>query len=221
MGVEVAQLVLEYLKVLVWPAVAVWVALRYRRHLDRLIERITTETEEVEAKFLGLSAKFRKQITRNAQGTSKTGSTRLDERTSQTAVLAAEQVRLLADIFFSRPLTDRQAAAREVQQLAPLLRLEDVFALADSSLPGEHVAAGIALREHILKTPSLAEQNDVIEALKRGLSDPLSRVRYRFVRAAAATQGLLQAFRDSLERIAKEDNDAAVRQEAAKVLDAG
>lgn len=46
MGIAIAKLVLEYVKALVWPAVAVWIAVRYRKHLDRFFERVTSETEE-------------------------------------------------------------------------------------------------------------------------------------------------------------------------------
>jgi len=220
-SIEVARLVLEYLKVLVWPAVGVWVAIRYRKHLDRLFERITSETEEVEAKFLGLSAKFRKQITQIAAAASGTAAGQDETSGTHVATLALEQVRLLADVFFSKPLQERQAAAREVQQLSPLVPLDAILKLIDSSLPGERVAAGIALREQLLANVALAKDQNVTAAITRGLADPLSRVRFRFVRAAAASPSLLATLRVPLENLAREDSDAAVREEAVRSLQTG
>lgn len=167
-----------------------------------------------------MSAKFRKQIKEIAE-TAPSHSARAGKGIAHAAALALDQVRLLADVFFSKPLKSRQAAAREVQQLAPLLTVADLISLSESPLPGERVAAGIAIREHMIQRPALAEDQDVIAAIERGLADPLSRVRYRFVRAAAAAPVLLTRFRQIIETIARDDSDVVVREEAARFIPAG
>jgi hypothetical protein len=133
-ALEVAKLILEYVKALVWPVVALYVTLRYRRYLDRLLDRFSSEATEVEAKFLGVSARLFQQISDTQAAEKSTSLASVDGRSAQPAgvrsssksstslaspatVVALDQVRVLADIFFSKPFKDRQAAAREVQQL--------------------------------------------------------------------------------------------------------
>lgn len=55
---EVAALVLEYIKVLAWPALVLTLGLQFRNQLARLLDRVATETEELSAPG-GLTVKFR------------------------------------------------------------------------------------------------------------------------------------------------------------------
>jgi hypothetical protein len=216
--VEIAKLVLEYLKVLAWPALIAWLALRYKTHIERLLTRFTDESEEIEAKFLGLSAKFRKQITDIAESPVDSSQSRID--ISRASALARDQIRVLADVFFSKPHKRRVEAATEIQELSRLLTLNDIVELASSPIAGERVAAGIALREHLKHERSAAERIEVHEALARGLSDPQPRVRYRFIRAAGVHPELIQRSRERLANIARADEDEVVRDEAVRVLGA-
>jgi hypothetical protein len=236
-AIEVAKLILEYIKVLVWPAVALYVTLRYRRYFERFLDRFSSEATEVEAKFLGVSARLFQQIS-NGQVPEKSANPAAgdatsaqpssvqmpaDTSTSQASpatVVALDQVRVLADIFFSKPFKDRQAAAHEVQQYARLLRLSDILALATSPLPGERVAGGIAIREYLRSNKFANRSPEILSAIANGLRDPLGRVRYRFVRAAAEAPEVMANLRDHLEAIAASDGDAEVKKEAARVLGA-
>ena len=44
-----ANLVLEYLRVLIWPLLVILLLMRFRRQLDTLVDRITSESENLEA----------------------------------------------------------------------------------------------------------------------------------------------------------------------------
>src|ERR1051325_6730291 len=54
---HIANLILEYIKVLAWPVLTAFVLWRYRSPIERLIERIVSESEELEG--LGFKTKFR------------------------------------------------------------------------------------------------------------------------------------------------------------------
>ena len=54
---EIARLVLEYLKVLVWPVTVLVVLWRYRRELDTFLHRLVSESSEIEG--FGIKAKLR------------------------------------------------------------------------------------------------------------------------------------------------------------------
>ena len=129
-----------------------------------------------------------------------------------------QKIQQLAHAFFTKPLEDRQIAAKEVQQLSRLLTVEQTLELSVSSAPGERLAAGIILRDKLDLDYALSRRADIHEAIRRGLMDPESRVRYRYIRAAEVQQGLTHSAKDLLQHIAATDKDPVVKEEARRVL---
>ena len=152
---DIAKLVLGYIDVLAWPSVALYMALRYHRHINRLFRRLSDETEELEAKYFGITAKFHKRFTDLADSPSITDPTARQAIRDQLGSLAEDQFRLLAETLGSSGLKERKIAALEVRALAGALSIDSVITFSGSVLHGERAGAGIALGEHLLLRPDL------------------------------------------------------------------
>jgi hypothetical protein len=215
---EIAALVLEYIKVLIWPLVALILVWRYKQQLDLFVKRLTEETEEISSSLLGLTAKFRKEVTKVSAGLSGDNQSMKEDLDKAVREFAKAQFRLLGSTFFNQPLSVRRQVAKEVAELSKELSLEDLLEFAQSALPGERVGAGIGLRKRLMVSGELAQDERVSEALARGLLDSNSRVRYRFVDAISENRKLVLRFRDELRELAAHDNNKAVRSKAKDAL---
>jgi hypothetical protein len=131
---------------------------------------------------------------------------------------AENRLRVLGREFFKADYAGRQLAAKLVSKMATQVPLDRVLLLTDSALPGERVAAGIALASHIAQDSAIASQDNVKLAIARGLDDSRSRVRYRYVALIAEVPQLIFSFRSALEDLLNEDSNEAVRQIAARIL---
>lgn len=124
---------------------------------------------------------------------------------------AENELRLLARDFFRADYDGRQKSANRVTRLATEVPLDRVLLMSDSALPGERVAAGIALTSHVRKDPAIASYDAVHRAIERGLDDSRSRVRYRFVELVDQLPGLILRFRSKLQVLLREESNEAVR----------
>lgn len=131
---------------------------------------------------------------------------------------AENHLRLLAREFFNGDYEARKMAGTLVSKVAPQVPLDRVLLMSDSALPGERVAAGIALTSHIEKDSGIANQSNVKVAIARGLDDSRSRVRYRYVELIAKVPELIPAFRSALEDLIHEDTNEAIRDLAERAL---
>jgi hypothetical protein len=131
------------------------------------------------------------------------------------------QLRLLAREFFRAGYDGRQKAASRVKTLATKVPLDRVLLMSDSALPGERVAAGIALTSHIRKVPAIASHDAVVQAIERGLDDSRSRVRYRFVELIDQVPELIVRFHSTLQALLGEESNEAVRTRIESTLSHG
>lgn len=131
---------------------------------------------------------------------------------------AEKQLRLLAREFFKADFEGRQNAARLISEMATQVPLDRVLLMSDSALPGERVAAGIALASHIEKDSAIASQSSVKLAITHGLDDSRSRVRFRYVQLIAKVPQLIPVFRSALEALTVEDFNEPIRVLAASAL---
>ncbi len=128
------------------------------------------------------------------------------------------QLRLLAREFFKADYEGRKLAGTLVSNMATQVPLHRVLLMSDSALPGERVAAGIALASHIEKDSAIANQSNVKLAIAHGLDDSRSRVRYRYVQLIAKVPELIPTFHSALEDLIHDDTNEAVRDLAERVL---
>lgn len=214
---EYMRLILEGLTVLAWPAVVIFILSRYENYFAILLRRISEESEEFSSNWF--SVKFRKDLQeiRDAIPPENTDLQKKVERMQQQ--LSVQQFIELAPQFFSAPLTMRIHLAEIIESLAPFLELPIILEFASSSERGERAASGIALKQHILTNQNIEKQPRVLEALKRGISDQYSRVRYRYIEAIGASKTLTESFAQDLENILKQDKSPGVREEARRVLE--
>jgi len=137
---------------------------------------------------------------------------------SEPLSAAEDEMRILAREFFKAGYEGRQKAVDEIALLAPQVPLDRILLMSDSALPGERVAAAIALATHIAKSAPIATRPDVKSAIARGLDDSRSRVRFRYVELIAKVPHLIMSFRATLRELVSDDSNEAVRQIAAKAL---
>jgi hypothetical protein len=199
-----------------------YIAIRYRKSFDRLVERFCEETEEISSTSLGITAKFSKAAEHISKISEKLPE---DQKEAKTALnntrreLIEGQMKELAKGFFRLGLEGRMRTAKLVYDLAPKVDLEFVLRLAKSERPGERVAAGICLEAMLNVDDALLTNEMVSEALGKGIEDVYSRVRYRYIDAIASRDELISRFQKQLRKIAKADENDEVRGLAHSVLD--
>jgi len=220
---EIAQIVLEYLKVvlefvsfLAWPAVVLIVLLHYENYISRFLKRVSEETEEISTSLFTLKLRERMQEIGDAIPANEKD---LKERVkSVEQELAIQQFIEVAPQFFTEPLSTRIHLVKIIEDLALSLKLSTILRFASSNQKGERVGAGIALRQHILANADIVKSQDVVDALRLGIRDEYSRVRYRYIEAIGANKSLSLQFIQELRRMAKEDKSPGVREQATRVL---
>ena len=135
-----------------------------------------------------------------------------------TRELAIDEFRRISSLLVGAPHAVRVRAANELMNLAPLLGLEELYDLAESSHPGERVGAAIGLGVYARESISDSDDAQVRSALHGLLVDHFSRVRYRAVKAVDGHSELTSALRPELRRLADNDPNEFVRDTARKVL---
>jgi hypothetical protein len=133
--------------------------------------------------------------------------------------VARSRIQSIAEMFTEGNLKARQLAAQEVERLATALSIPVVLELSVSKAVGERVAAGIALREHLLINPLLVDDAKVVNAVRLRLQDDHPRVRYRFVRAVTTHATLAMQTVDILRWIQTTERDKALRAAAVEALE--
>lgn len=220
---DIANLVLEFLKALIWPSILLLIAIRYRRPLDRLITRFCEETEEITSKSLGITAKFRSAVDNLSEISRKLPE---DQQEVRAAIddtrrdLIQNQIRELSKNFFRLGFSGRGKTANLIYNLATEVDLDFVLQLSKSESPGERVASGVCIKALLTEGDTLIRDERVTDALRAGIQDVYSRVRYRYVKAIVSQDELISRFQRQLFKIAKSDDNEAVRDLAQTVLDA-
>lgn len=131
---------------------------------------------------------------------------------------AKEQFRLLCKNFYSQPIDVRNKTAEQISEIAKEIELNDVLDFWRSSSPGEKVGAAVAIGTHLTISRKNHEDKMIINALRDGLSDSHSRVRYRVIEALGKSEKLVNHFRTELTDISIHDKNSGVRDKAKEVL---
>jgi len=209
---ELARLILDYLQVLIWPALLLVLLWKYRDTLDVLADRLK-EADEVGA--WGLTWKVRHQL---AELSASLPAEARNQLNKQVAGIALDELRVLARDLETKPLAERRRAAQAVKQLAPEIPLEIVPDLTESPFSGERAAAAIVLSYHLRADQSAYKHPKLRGMLKRGLQDPDSRVRYRYAELLQRHPSLAGEFKGMLEEITKSERNRAVFKAARQAL---
>jgi transposase len=218
---DVARLVLDYFEALVWPALVIFVLVRFRRGIASFIGRIAGESREFSASGFGLAinAKFQEQLATLAEQSETADPGELRESVKRTARdFSRDQFRRLVAAFTELPLAERQEAAKEIGRLAPSIELDELLDFARSFHSGERLGAAIGLRVHMQRSGVTQGDERVASALGELLNDRSSFVRYRAAEAVRAMPQLVPKFEDDLNALAKRDPNSYVRDIARKAL---
>jgi hypothetical protein len=123
--------------------------------------------------------------------------------------------------FDAGDVRTREATARQIKRMAPLLTVAQVLDLSQSRAVAERVAAAIALGVH-LGDPNDARRDRRIElALRTLLSDPASSlIRYRAAQAFRNSPAFVPAYESELRTLAESDENSYVREMATNALNA-
>jgi len=222
-------MVLDYIRVLIWPVAVLVVVFRFRGGIANLVQRVLGESQELSASGFGLgitakfsetAAKFNETVA-NLEDAENVDAAGLNESIKQAAhEMSLDQFRALTATFSLLPIQLRRDVATEIADFAGTMDLEDLLVFAESPQTGERVGAAIGLRVHVERSDEARRNPAVLAAIDALLEDRSSLVRYRAAEAVRAVPELLLDFRDELTTIAKTDRNADVRQMAHKALDA-
>jgi len=219
---KIAEIILEYIKAFIWPCLILFIALRYRNSFDRLVERFCEETEEISSSTLGITAKFSK-VADDISKISK--ELPPDQQQAKAALIDTRkeilqnQILELSKDFMVLGIHGRQRTARTVYDLATEVDLYFILGLAASESPGERVASGICLEVRLNIDDTLLSNDKVSQALRKGLKDAYSRVRYRYVHAVISRDELISRYQNELRKISITDSNNAVRDLAQRSFD--
>lgn len=220
---ETAELILEYVKALVWPAVFLFVLFRFRESIKQLVDRVIRESGEISGSGFGVQGSVRFVHDRMNDLADKLDTAdappEVRESVKRTAVdLARDEFRALSSNFYGAPVEARREAARAISHVATSLPVEDLLDFARSPVFGERVGAAIALGERARVSRDVCGDAKVRSAVGELLDDENSRVRYRAVEAAAACRGLLDSWRGRLQEMGEDDSNRDVRTRARQIL---
>lgn len=215
---SISQTVLEYLKVLIWPLFILILILIFKRQIKRLFDRIINESDEISSSILGLNAKFRRDVTNLAtdSDTPQELKNKIENTLKQNNI---DEFKLLSSYFFTKPFQARKQAAAEIYKLAQNLTIDDLLSHISSPLAGERVGAFVGIKSHIDNFPSLAKDERISDAIRIGLDDGYSRVRYRVVQTISSSNYLMRMFGNELESILQEENNKPVKNEINNILE--
>jgi HEAT repeat protein len=217
---ETAELILEYVKALVWPAVFLFLLFRFRGSIKQLVDRVVDRSTEISGSAFGFQGSVRLHD-RMADLAQKTADASPDVREAvkdTAADLIRDEFRALSSNFYGAPLQGRQEAARAISHIATSVELDDLLEFARSPVFGERCGAAIALGEQARVNRAVCDNPEVKAAVGDLLGDENSRVRYRAVEAAGACPGLLNDSRARLQAMADGDTNGDVRKRARQML---
>jgi HEAT repeat protein len=222
--VDWAQLVLDYIRVLIWPALVVVLAIHFRRGIGDFLGRIAGESQEFSASAsgfgVGFTAKFQKQLETLAEQSETAGATELKESVQRVAKeFNRDQFRALTANFTDLSTAQRQQAVRELARLTESMELGEILGFTHSPHAGERVGAAVALGALLERSAEAADDQAVIEAIQRLLADRSSFVRYRAVEALLGSPTLTSHFESELRRLARTERNSQVRALARRALE--
>lgn len=218
---KTAELVLDYLQALVWPAIFVFAVIYLRQPIKRLAERLTAESGELTADVFGVqfSAKFHEKLEDIVESSETAGAPELRQSVKQVAAeLARDEFKALAWNFVAAPIAVRHQAARQMKRVALNLTLEELLEFAASASLGERIGAAIGLSAKMESSPKVCAEAHVRTAIARLLDDSNSRVRYRAAEAIQACPEILEEVESQLRNVADEDPNPEVRARARRTL---
>lgn len=212
----IANLLLEYLKVLIWPFLILYILTKYEKYIHILFKRVAEESKEISSDIFGLNVKFWKDVS-NVSKEAPTESTKesLKRIVSQ---FPKDKFKLLSNNFFGKSIQIRIKTAEEISDLAKDMELKDILQFWQSSLPGERVSAAIGIGTHIKFHKNTEKDNKVLIALKEGFTDTYSKVRFRIVETIGKSEYLVNNFKVELSTVATHDENHVVRNKANEIL---
>jgi hypothetical protein len=219
--VEVARLVLDYVQALIWPALVVFVVVRFRRPVGQFLGRIAGESQEFSAAGFGLeiTARFQERLATLAEQSETADPAELRESVKDAArEFGHDQFRVLTSNFLKLPLRTRQEVAREIANVARTMELDDILQFARSPRGGERLGAAIGLRVHLQRFEPTQRDPRLRATIRDLIGDRFSLVRYRGAEALRAAPQLASELADDLSGLAESDDNLDVRDMARKAL---
>ena len=218
---DVAELVLDYLRALIWPALVVVVLVRFRRGISGFLERIAGESQEFSASGfgLGVTAKFQERLENLAEQSKTADPEELRASVRRTARdFGRDQFQGLAVDFAELSVAGRRHAAAALADVAEGVEVRDLVEFAHSANTGERAGAAIGLGARLQREQEPRDDPAVIAALRGLLRDRSSLVRYRAVEAVRGVPQLAPTFEGELRSLAQTDRNKQVREIARRAL---
>lgn len=216
---SIAQLVLEYLKILLWPIVLITILLFNKKKIKNLIKHFTEDTDEISlrlANIFELSAKYKKDLEEFSNNTKET-----PEIESQIESLkigfSESHYRVLCSYFNDVSINIRRQIAEQVALLSYELPLDKMLKYVESPFTGERIGAGILLGEYF-KRNHYKDNEQLRDSILLGLTDVNSRVRFRFVEAIGNNVDLMKEFFGIIKEMSISDENNPIRKKCSRLI---
>ncbi len=214
-GTTDGELILEYIKVLLWPSIIFILIIFFREKIIALFDKIL-QSGEISTPLLSFKDKLRDDMIKLVdESTDSETRSAINSKIKQSYI---DEFRIYSSYFFTKPLNVRNQAASEIFTLVQNLDIDDIIPFASSPLAGERVGAFIGIKSKLINFPNLAQDEKITDAIQNGLGDKLSRVRFRVVQAIASSKDLSNLFKPELKKRLTVENNKVVKNEIIRSL---
>jgi hypothetical protein len=185
----------------------------FRKHLTKLIRRITEESEKIEVPGIFVATlKNVEQIKRKSKETGLEPSEEVQRLISSTVLTQIEGIKKLGEEYIHASYDQRRILESRIKEYSIGLEIEDIEPLFESKDTGHRIAAAMAL-ETILYRKNLDpfEKENVRKFLIESIEDDNSFLRYEALQIILSSDKATNELRKKLNQMSKSDKNRAIR----------
>ncbi len=203
----------KYIATFIWPTFLTVILLIFRKKLNKLISRITEESEKIEIPGLfTITLKKIEQIKKKSQESGQEPSEDLQQLFSSTVLTQVEGIKKLGEEYTHSSFDRRRILESRIKEYSIGLDIEDIESLFDSKDTGHRIAAAMTL-ESVLYRNNIepCDNEKVKDFLNESLDDSSSFLRYEALKIVLSSEKATKELIDKLNTIKKTDKNSAIR----------
>lgn len=203
------NLILEYVKVFIWPIILVGILIIYRRPLDKLINRIANELTSFTV--LGTNVKLSVKDIQEISNNSKDKNDFAEKIIEYIRELTSDELDRLAVVFNDSNQTYRAKLENQIYLTTKDYPFEDIKLRLPSNTFADKLIALIGIRAHFENEMKTKDHDEAVEKyLIKSLSDESSLIRYRAAKAIYLSDYLCKKYIDKIEAQGQNEENKAV-----------
>lgn len=203
------NLILEYVRVLIWPLILVGILIIYRRPFGKLINRIANEL--ISFNVLGTSVTLSVKDVQEISNISKDKNDLAEKLIEYIRELTSDELDRLATVFNDSNQTTRAKIENQIYLTTKDYPFEDIKLRIPSDTFTDKLIALIGIRAHFETDMITKDHDETVEKyLIKSLSDESSLIRYRAAKAIYLSDYLCKKYIDKIEEQGQNEGNKAV-----------